>query len=436
MRAAAAVIGAFMLAVPGAVSAQDRTLNLELGDAARRGRETTLRLDVITDTATGAALSPAELAGRLADVRLLFVGENHTSLEFHNAQRRLIEELSRAGRQVLIGLEMYPSPEQPFLNQWVEGLLTEDGFLALSRWYRNWGYNWRYYRDIFLFARDRRIRMFAVNAPREIVTAVRMKGFDGLSPEQAALVPARVDTGDADHRALFKAYMDESGGVMAGMAAEMFDGMFRAQCTWDATMAHNAVQALETHGGPNAIMVVLIGSGHVAYGLGAERQAALWFKGRTASVIPVPVTDGMGRPQAVRASYANYVWGVMPELAPAYPSLGVSFRDATQGADALPIISVERASAAAAAGVMVGDQLASFDGVATKDRDTVNRLVADKRWGDTATLVVRRAGTNLTLVATFVRRLPAAPPTAPPGGGEPGGPGSERLSWKSSPPGS
>ncbi|MBE3072342.1 MAG: ChaN family lipoprotein, partial [Acidobacteria bacterium] len=344
MRTALALSVAALVVCSAVARAQDRTLNLEIGDPARKGREAPLRLDGITDTATGAALSPAGLARQLAGVQIVFVGESHTSIEFHNAQRRLIEELSRTGRQVLIGLEMYPSPEQAFLDQWIDGLLTEDGFLTLSRWYRNWGYNWRYYRDIFVFARDHRIRMHAVNAPRDIVTAVRLKGFSGLSPEQAALIPARVDIDHADHRALFKAFMDEGGGMMAGMGAEMFEGMFRAQCTWDATMAYNAVQALQKSGDPNAIMVVLIGSGHVAYGLGAERQAALWFTGRTASVIPTPVADDQGRPQIVRASYANFIWGVPPELAPAYPALGVSIREAGQGTDALPVINVERNS--------------------------------------------------------------------------------------------
>ena len=47
--------------------------------------------------------------------------------------------------------------------------------------------------------------------------------------------------------------------------------MFRAQCTWDATMAHNSVRALERHGGPEAIMVVLIGVG--ARGLRAGHPA-------------------------------------------------------------------------------------------------------------------------------------------------------------------
>ncbi len=48
--------------------------------------------------------------------------------------------------------------------------------------------------------------------------------------------------------------------------------MQRAQCTWDATMGYNAIQAFEAHAGEagegEAIMVVFAGSGHVAYGLG------------------------------------------------------------------------------------------------------------------------------------------------------------------------
>ena len=76
----------------------------------------------------------------------------------------------------------------------MDGKLTEERFLQASRWYENWGYNWLYYRDIFLFARDHKLRMFAVNAPREVVTAVRKKGFKNLTPEEAAYIPTDVDT--------------------------------------------------------------------------------------------------------------------------------------------------------------------------------------------------------------------------------------------------
>jgi len=394
--------------------AQDKTLNLPLGDPARKGREAPVQIDVIVETGSGAALNPWELARRLADVRLVFVGESHTSIEFHHAQLRLIEELYKAGRQVMIGLEMYPSPEQPYLDQWMDGLLTEDGFVRLSRWYRNWGYNWRYYREIFLFAREHGLRMYAVNTPREIVAAVRTKGFDGLSPAEAALVPARVDTDNADHLALFKAFMAESGGMMSAMSAERLEGMFRAQCTWDAAMAYNAVQALQKHGGKNAIMVVLIGSGHVAYGLGAERQAALWFDGKTASVIPTPLTDAKGRRQTVRASYADYLWGIPGETATLYPTLGVSLREGKPG-EPPSVINVEKDTVAAAAGLLVGDQLVSMDGVATPDRETLNRLVADKRWADSAEVIVRRGGEPRSLTVRFVRPTPTSAPGAPAG---------------------
>ena len=101
----------------------------------------------------------------------------------------MIEELAAAGRRVRVGLEMYPYPEQRWLDDWSAGRLAEDAFLEGSRWYRNWGYNWLYYRDIFLFARDHRLRLFAINAPREVVSAVRQKGFQGLTPEEAAHIP-------------------------------------------------------------------------------------------------------------------------------------------------------------------------------------------------------------------------------------------------------
>ena len=382
-------------------SAQDPT-NLPIGDEARRDRTIALTLDGITDTGSGDVLTPKQLAARLKDVRLVFVGESHTSIEFHNAQRRLIEELANTGRQVLIGLEMYPYPEQPWLDKWSTGSLTEDAFVKESRWYRNWGYHWLYYRDIFLVARDRRIPMFAVNTPRAVITAVRKKGLQNLTSEEAAHIPSRVDTESADHRRLFKAYFGPEDSLHAmGMSEEQWDGMYRAQATWDATMGYNAVQALQKHGGKDAIMVVLIGSGHVSYGLGAERQARLWFDGKMASVIPLPMTNEKGEAPVVRASFANFVWGVPPEKAALFPSMGFSM-GARKG-DVYPVINVQQKSIAAAAGFRKDDGLVSMDGVALSDGETLNRLMSEKRWGDAAEFKVKRGAEELTLTAFFRR---------------------------------
>lgn len=399
------LLAAALLAAPAA--AED-LLKLPIGDPARKGREAPVVLDAITDTASGAVLTPADLPGRLAAARLVIVGEGHTDMDSHRVERRVIEELHRAGRKVAIGLEMFPYTEQKALDDWSAGRLSEDEFLAVSRWHRNWGYNWLYYRDIFLFARDNRLRMIAVNAPRDVVSAVRKKGFRGLTPEEAAHIPTEIDAGNPDHLRLFKASFDDES-FHAAMNDEQWQAMLNAQCTWDATMGWNAVQPLLRDDDPKSAVVVLAGAGHVQYGLGIEHQARQWFRGGIASVIPVAVAEEKKGPVgSVQASYANFVWGTPAETDPLYPELGISTR-AREDDKRLEIIDVEEGSPAERAGLKVKDVLLSLDGTAVTDRETLARLMAGKRWGDAAVFTLRRedAPTSVTVLLRRTAEKPA-----------------------------
>jgi uncharacterized iron-regulated protein len=408
-RSAIPALLALSLALPApAVRADDHAARLPIGDPARRDREVAVVLDGIVDAARGDTLTPAALAERLDGVRIVFVGESHTDMEFHRAQLRVIQELHRRGRQVLVGLEMYPVPEQPSLDRWhSDTKLTEERFLADSHWYRNWGYHWDYYRDIFLFARASKIPMFAVNLPRTAIQTVRMKGFDALPPDQRAMLPPKVEVDDPEHQKLFRAFFDSEDALHGHMSDEMFTAMFRAQCAWDAAMGWNALQALKRHGGADAIMVVLIGSGHVAYGLGAERQTRAWFDGRMASVIPIPVADGPGEPPlgTVQASYANFVWGLPPSTDAIYPTAGLSTPESKSG-ERYKVIMVSKGSPAEAAGFKVGDELVSIDGQPITERETSNRHMSTKRWGDTVVYRVVRDGQERTLTVHLRRRAP------------------------------
>jgi uncharacterized iron-regulated protein len=396
-----------LAAAAPALRADDRALNLPIGDPARKDRQAPVVVDGITDAASGAVVTPAELAARLDGVRLVFVGESHTDMEFHKVQLRVLEELHRRGRQVLVGLEMYPVTEQASLDRWnTDPALSEEAFLKESRWYRNWGYHWHYYRDIFRFARASGIRLFGVNVPRAVVQAVRTKGFEGLTPEQRAMLPERIDTESAEHQQLFRAFIGSQDALHGNMPDPMFQGMFRAQCTWDAAMGWNALRALRQHGGEKAVMVVLVGSGHVAYGLGAERQAKLWFDGKMASVIPVPVADDEHEEPiaSVQASYADFVWGLPRSADPLYPTLGISAPEAKQG-ERYRVIMVAPDSPAAAAGFLLDDELVSMDGVPVTDKETSNRMMSEKRWGDSVLYEVMRDGKEVTLTA-LLRRTP------------------------------
>lgn len=304
-----------VLVCSGLANAGPAFLHLEIGDPARRGREVPLVLDRITDSATGTVITPAEMVKRLADTGLLFIGENHGNKAFHEVELRTIQALHETGREVLIGVEMLPYTAQRELDNWNSGHYTEQQFVDQGRWADRWSYDWNYYRDIFLYAQAKGIRLYAVNFPREVVKRARLKGFQSLTAEEVAHLPPELAAESDEHRLMYRTFFGPDN--TPHMNDDAFAGLYRAQVLWDAAIGWNALQALKQQGGPKAIMVVLVGAGHVAFGLGAERQAQPWFNGRISSLIPVPVVDSANQPvEQVRASYANFVWGVPRETEP------------------------------------------------------------------------------------------------------------------------
>jgi uncharacterized iron-regulated protein len=377
---------------------------LALGDPARRNRKAPVRLDGITDTRAGEIIAAGELARRLADVRVLFIGEEHTNGEFHRVQLRVIEALHAAGRKVIVALEMFPWTTTAPLERWSRGELSEAQFLDEAAWYESWSHHWNGYREIFGFARDHHLRMVGINAPREVVRSVRAKGLDSLDAETRKRMPPKIDIGSADHRALVASYFSADDPLHSKMSPEQAEGLYQAQVTWDAAMGWNAGQALSTPPDPKEIVVVLIGSGHVAYGLGAERQLAPHFQGRIASLIPVTVREADGTPvPTVSAGYANFLWGVPWTAQPTDPVLGVSLMGRL-GKEPGQIIQIDEGSTAEQAGLKVGDILRELDGTKIDGTTALQRKTGGYRWGDGARLLIERDGKAQTLDIVFRRR--------------------------------
>ena len=114
--------------------------------------------------------------------------------------------------------------------------------------------------------------------------------------------------------------------------------------------------------------------------------------------------EKVGAVKSVRASYANFTWGVPEEIDAAYPTLGTSTA-VGQGEAARRIIIVQKDSPADRAGIKVGDVITSFDGTPIPDKETLSRLMSAKRWGDSASVGVRRGDQALTLTAVFRRSV-------------------------------
>ncbi|MGE3840096.1 MAG: ChaN family lipoprotein [Vicinamibacterales bacterium] len=405
MRLARFVLLAGLIGVHvGSIGAQPADpLRLRLGDPDRRDKSAAVVLDGITQAATGEIIDPSELATRLQKVRVLLIGETHTNREDHRVQLQVLRALVATNRPVVLALEMLPYTQQAVLDQWQKADMDELTFVRRVGWFEHWGFHWGYYRDLFLFARDHRLPLVGINVPADFTSKIRQRGLGALTPEEAErLPPSGVDTSDREHLAFLKATVGDADGAHGQMNEETWQRMLTAQATWDATFAWQATRASE-RAGPDAIVVVLVGSGHVAYDLGIVRQARRWSQIGIASLVPVPTRSAAGEPiDAVRASYADYVWGVPGESAETFPMLGITTRENQSGNRVVSGITPN--SPAALAGLQAGDTIVKMDGRALTDRYDVNLVMMLKQWGDAVRLVVVRGTTERTFVVHLRRR--------------------------------
>ena len=264
-----------------------------------------------------------------------------------------------------------------------------------------------------------------LNVPRDLVSQVRKEGFESLSDDDRKRLPPEIQPADDSYRRLFLSYFDDDSG-MHGMEGEMLEGFLRAQSSWDASMAWSAVNVLQDaplkqDGG--AILVVLVGSGHVAYGYGVQRQAEPWLDGKITTLIPVPVTTDSEPVETVSASYADFVWGVAEESWPRFPALGVATRAQDDGSRSVLFVNDE--SPAVELDLEPGDVIQAIDGQPVDDVTVIRRVMGDKQWGDSVSLSWRRGEQTFSGTVHLRRDLPeestAPGPAAPePAAPEPG----------------
>ncbi|HEX9901897.1 MAG TPA: ChaN family lipoprotein [Acidobacteriota bacterium] len=405
------LIGALLLVLGARAAAQDedQTLRLAIGDPQFKDRTLEIQAGQIVSSALGRSVSWEFMAEDLARVKFIYIGETHNSLPNHDLQFRILQALSQKDANLALGLEMFPSASQEVLNKWSLGLLTEEEFLREARWYVVWNYHWGFYRRIFGLAKERSIPLRALNVDRDIITKVRMKGWEGLSDEEKALVP-KPDLSNQDHKALIKAVFsaEELPPQMKGAGLEVvFEGLYRAQSAWDEVMAANTL--LASAQGKRRV-VVLAGSGHLLYSLGINRR--VYEKNRLPFRTVVCVTVPKDRASlTVSRTLADYICGLSEEERPAYPSLGLRLRTVA-GLSNLVIESKPVEGAAVGQDFEKGDIILAVNGKTYTDINELRLDLAIFTWGQEVKFKLLRAGE----VREVTLRIIPPPPKAGPAG--------------------
>ena len=373
-----------------AIEKLDPTLTLKIGNPKLKDKIMEVAVGAVISGETGASVDFERMIREMRTARIIHVGETHNSMPMHELQFQVIRALYAQDRHLAVGLEMLPVTVQETLNKWTAGILTKDEFIREVRWYVNWNFNFGYYEKIFDFAREHRLPVYALNIPREIITKIRMRGWDTLTEGERALIPSAPDLSNADHRALIRAVFESSDlpPQMKGAGLDMvFEGLYRSQSAWDEVMGANAVRGAESEG---RRVVVCAGSGHLLYNLGLNRRAHEKSKLPFKTVIAVVVPAGK-KSLPVSRAIGDYVFGLPEEPKPAFPTIGLSFKK-VDNLENLVIDAKPTDGAASRAEFEKGDVVLSVDGKGYTDINEIRMELAKLRCGGEVKFKVLRAG--------------------------------------------
>jgi uncharacterized iron-regulated protein len=218
----------------------------------------------------------------LAQLDVVFVGEQHDDPATHRLERAILEGLSRRRGNIIVAMEMFERDVQPNLNRYFAGEMSEEEFLKASR---PWPRYLSDYRPLVEFARAHRWPVIASNVPRRYAAAVSKMGLsavEAVPDEERKLIASQIQ---CPFDAYFKRFSETMGnhpGAGSGEAIKkqkadqsaIIERFYYAQCIKDETMAESIADHLDSQlkAEEKPLIVHFNGSFHSDYHLGATAR--------------------------------------------------------------------------------------------------------------------------------------------------------------------
>lgn len=222
----------------------------------------------------GAPATLGDLGKALRASDVVFFGEQHDDEAGHRFEAALLElalREARPERTVTLSLEMFERDVQGVLDEYLQGFVREEDFLAASRPWPNYK---SAYRPLVELAKAEKLRVLASNVPKRYASRAARLGLAALVPAPASarawLPPLPVPPPSAAFAARFEAFLDQAQGHGAPHMAE-------AQVLRDAAMAHAIAEHARLH--PRALVLHLNGAFHSEGGLGTPEMLSRYAPG-------------------------------------------------------------------------------------------------------------------------------------------------------------
>jgi len=180
----------------------------------------------------GKAVDYEKMVKAAAGNEVVLFGEHHDNSIIHLLELEFAKDLA-AKKKLIMGAEMIETDNQPQLERYLRGEITQKQLDSTARLWSNYKTD---YKPLVDFAKEKKLKFIATNVPRRYASMVYKNGFEALqnlpSEEQAMMPPLPI------------AYDKNLPGyvrMVEEMGGHGGDNLPKAQALKDATMAWSII---------------------------------------------------------------------------------------------------------------------------------------------------------------------------------------------------
>lgn len=240
------------------------------------------------------------LIKKVAPYDLVFVGEVHNNAEHHLIQAQILQAMMSCCGPVDVAMEFFRTPQQPVLDRYTAGGITEKELLDEVGWDDNWGFPYHLYRPLITLARENGSRILALNVPLELVKKVAHVGLEGLTREERSLLPREIDLTVEPHRE----YVRKAFLMHPRDSTPNFQFFYEAQCVYEEFMAKSLADYFKEAGRNHRKVIAFAGNGHLVYRFGIPSRVAKRIPVASVTILPYSLTEKSSLPTEI----ADFLW--------------------------------------------------------------------------------------------------------------------------------
>jgi uncharacterized iron-regulated protein len=279
------------------------------------------------------------------NTKVFFIGEIHDNFAHHYNQLNFIKELHKKYKYIAIGMEMFQKPFQSVLNDYIDGKISEIEMLEKTEYFDRWRFDFKLYKPILDYAKKNRIKIIALNVPKEITKKISSEGLDNVTDK--TYLASHLDFSNKEYENFLRKIFNRH------KMSKKFEYFYQAQVAWDETMAESAANFIKNN--HDYALIVIAGNGHLRYGYGIPDR----FKRRTNVPFLTVLQD-----EDIKENIADYV--LFPDEINIKPTmkLGVMAEETEKG---LQISEIIPKSLAENANLKKGDIILKIEGKIIND---------------------------------------------------------------------